>query len=88
MIVLDSPELEEGFLSLTADLNGLYGLPMRGGLGQNSGFAYANNAGVEHATGERLLFLNSDVFPERQAGSERCWRPTTRTAAPRRPARS
>ena len=72
VIVLDSPELEEAFLRLSADLHQLYGLPMRGVvMGQNSGFAHANNAAVAHATGEHLLFLNSDVFPERHGWLEK-----------------
>ena len=71
VIVLDSPELEEEFLGLTTDLYWLYGLPMRVVvMDRNSGFAHANNAAVEHATGEHLLFLNSDVFPERRGWLE------------------
>ena len=71
VIVLDSPELAEEFLSLTTDLNWLYGLPIRAVImDQNAGFAHANNAAVARATGEHLLFLNSDVFPERRGWLE------------------
>lgn len=30
-----------------------------------SGFAVANNYGVRHSTGENLIFINSDVFPQK-----------------------
>ena len=66
VFVLDSPELGDEILALTAHLETLYELPMRVViLGQNSGFAHASNVGAGHAGGEHLLFLNSDVFPDR-----------------------
>lgn len=34
-------------------------------LQERSGFAAANNYGVRHSTGENLIFMNSDVFPQK-----------------------
>ena len=64
--VLDSPEQRETVEHLLTGLFGLYGLPIRLiVMPRNYGYAAANNAGCSVACGERLLFLNSDVVPDR-----------------------
>jgi GT2 family glycosyltransferase len=64
--VLDSPELARDLVEFSAALFDLYRVPFRVALlGQNVGYAGANRAGASLARGRRLLFLNSDVLPER-----------------------
>jgi GT2 family glycosyltransferase len=64
--VLDSPELAREVIRLASPLADLYRVPFRVAvLAQNIGFAGANMAGVSLARGRLLLFMNSDVFPER-----------------------
>lgn len=66
--VVDDPELVDTMRTSAPGLAGLYGQGFRwlwGG--RNRGFSGANNLGVAHARADRLLFLNSDVFP-RHAG--------------------
>ncbi len=62
--VIDDPSLVEPLTTLSADLYNLYRIPLKtvwGGV--NRGFSGANNLGAEHANGEYLIFMNSDVFP-------------------------
>jgi GT2 family glycosyltransferase len=64
--VLDSPELGEQLADLAPQLHALYRIPFRVVfLTRNAGFSLANNLGASVAHGERLLFLNSDVIPDR-----------------------
>lgn len=63
--VLDDPTIVEPFRAHAEELHRLYGLPFQwvwGGV--NRGFSGANNLGALHAHAPRLLFLNSDVFPQ------------------------
>jgi len=63
--VLDDPKLSENFLAMAENLHRLYRLPFKWlGGNVNRGFSGANNLGAEHAKGDYLLFLNSDVFPQ------------------------
>lgn len=66
--VIDDPTLDASMRAIAEELHRLYRIPFRciwGGI--NRGYSGANNLGAAHATGEYLLFLNSDVFPQ-QAG--------------------
>ena len=64
--VLDSPEQRETVEHLLTGLHGLYDLAIRlVVMPRNYGYAAANNAGSAIARGQRLLFLNSDVVPDR-----------------------
>ena len=64
--VLDSPELGDQLEDLAAQIHPLYRQPFRvATLTRNAGFSLANNLGATLARGEHLLFLNSDVIPER-----------------------
>jgi len=63
--VLDSPELANDLIELSAALVDLYRVPFRVvTLRQNIGYAGANRAGASLARGRLLLLLNSDVLPE------------------------
>jgi GT2 family glycosyltransferase len=65
--VLDSPELSRQLISQASGLADLYRVPFRvATLAENNGFAGANRAGESLAVGRLLLFLNSDVLPERR----------------------
>ncbi|MBP2298994.1 glycosyltransferase [Azospirillum picis] len=81
VFVLDSPEQRDEVAHLLRGFHALYGLPMLL-LVQTANFGYsaANNAGVATARGNRLLFLNSDVVPDR-AG----WLPALVAALDERP---
>ncbi|WP_148219496.1 glycosyltransferase family 2 protein [Azospirillum sp. B510] len=80
VFVLDSPEQRDEVVHLLRGFHGLYGLPMLLLVqSANYGYSAANNAGVAVAAAERLLFLNSDVVPDRAgwlpklvAALERC----------------
>ncbi len=63
--VLDDPKLADSFPALAEYLYRLYRLPFKwvwGGV--NRGFSGANNLGASQAAGTKLLFLNSDAFPQ------------------------
>lgn len=81
VFVLDSPEQRDEVVHLLRGFHGLYGLPMLLLVqSANYGYSAANNAGVAVARGNRLLFLNSDVVPDR-AG----WLPQLVAALEERP---
>ncbi|MGH7564072.1 MAG: glycosyltransferase family 2 protein [Gemmatimonadota bacterium] len=64
--VLDSPELALQLKQSSVQLHRLYGIPFRVVvLERNSGFAAANNCGAMVSTAPLLLFLNSDILPDR-----------------------
>lgn len=64
--VIDDPKLLDSFPALAESLHRLYRLPMRWVWGSvNRGFSGANNLGVRVARAPRLMFLNSDAFPQR-----------------------
>ena len=64
ILVLDSPEQRADLEHLLVGLHALYALPLKlVVMPMNLGYAAANNAGAQFATGEALLLLNSDVLP-------------------------
>ena len=64
--VLDSPELGDHLTELASQMHALYRVPFRVvSLTRNGGFSLANNLGASVARGKRLVFLNSDVLPDR-----------------------
>jgi GT2 family glycosyltransferase len=64
--VLDSPELAHPLGDMAAALHAFHGIPFRVvHLTRNAGYATANNLGASLARGRLLLFLNSDVIPDR-----------------------
>lgn len=63
--VLDDPPRKEELVGLAHSCWRRFGLPMRLVLlPANLGFAPANNAGLLHARGRHVCFLNSDVLPQ------------------------
>lgn len=81
IFVLDSPEQRDELVHLLQGFHGLYGLPMTLLVQPaNYGYSAANNAGAAVATAARLLFLNSDVIPDRPG-----WLPPLLAALDERP---
>lgn len=63
--VLDDPKLADSFPALAEYLYRLYRLPFKWVWGDvNRGYSGANNLGASQAAGTKLLFLNSDAFPQ------------------------
>jgi GT2 family glycosyltransferase len=64
--VIDDPLLITPIINEAENLLRLYGVAFKLIWGnRNRGFSGANNLGVQHARGEFLILLNSDVFPTR-----------------------
>ncbi|MDO9501207.1 glycosyltransferase [Falsiroseomonas sp.] len=64
--VLDDPDQRTVLLDMAHAAHASFGMPFRVLLpAENRGFGPASNLGLEHARGTHVLFLNSDVFPER-----------------------
>lgn len=62
--VLDDPSIKAETLTLAETCLARFGVPFRViALERNVGYAPANNAGLRHARGHHVCFLNSDVFP-------------------------
>ena len=62
--VLDDPSLAHEVKVTAHGIHQIFGFPFKVVLSEfNLGFAGANNLGVEFATAENLLLLNSDVIP-------------------------
>ena len=61
---LDDPSIEAEFFSIIRQLSKLFPLSITAVyVGKNLGFGLANNTAVTAARAQRLLLLNSDVFP-------------------------
>ncbi|MGH8544952.1 MAG: glycosyltransferase family 2 protein, partial [Gammaproteobacteria bacterium] len=64
--VLDSPEMGRSLTEKAVQLHALYRIPFRVVmLERNSGFAAANNSGASSSKAPLLLFMNSDILPDR-----------------------
>jgi GT2 family glycosyltransferase len=62
--VIDDPALITPLVNEAESLFNLYRVPFTIIWGhRNRGFSGANNLGVKHSNGEKLILLNSDVFP-------------------------
>ena len=62
--VIDDPRLEAEIRQSCETLARIYQLPFTVlYLSRNMGYAGANNVGVEHSRGEKILLMNSDVMP-------------------------
>lgn len=67
--VVDDPGILEDVHMIGANYQALFGVPFRVVWYEgNLGYAAANNVGASYARGQKLLLLNSDVFP-----SQRGW---------------
>ena len=87
--VLDSPALAEQLTTAAVGLHQLYGLAFRIVILQrNAGYSAANNIGASFARAPLLLLLNSDVLPDRPAGSGKWPRSTERNQTSARSGRS
>ena len=63
--VLDDPPRKGELLDLAHSAHRRFGVPFRVvALEENLGYGPANNVGLEHARGEFICFLNSDVVPQ------------------------
>lgn len=63
--VIDDPRICEQVKTSCESLARIYRIPFKLLLlEKNLGYAGANNTGVSHASGENVLLLNSDVFPQ------------------------
>ncbi|MBJ2130904.1 glycosyltransferase family 2 protein [Alteromonas sp. IB21] len=63
--VLDDPKLVNETTKLAREMSQIVTMPFSVlMLGKNVGFGRANNIGVEHAKGDTLLLLNSDILPK------------------------
>jgi GT2 family glycosyltransferase len=70
--VLDDPPKRREAQNLFASIYERFLIPFRAVLlDRNVGFAPANNIGLQHAHGEFIAYLNSDVFPGTQDWLER-----------------
>jgi GT2 family glycosyltransferase len=64
LYVLDDPSLKAPLLQLAETCLARFGLPFRIlVLDRNVGYGPASNAGLQHAGGQYVCFLNSDIFP-------------------------
>jgi len=64
--VIDDPKLLEGFISLAEKLHRLYRFPFLWVWGgANRGFSGANNLGAFYSSSPYIIFLNSDVIPQK-----------------------
>lgn len=63
--VIDDPALVESFTSQAELMFRIYQIPFQWIWGSvNRGYSSANNLGAKYASGEHILFLNSDAFPQ------------------------
>lgn len=70
--VLDDCSLLDDFKARAGDLSDLFNIPFRWVFnGSNNGFSGANNLGASIARGKYLVFMNSDVFPEKPGWLEK-----------------
>lgn len=64
--VIDDPRLVDEIRQSCDTLSRIYDFPFRVlYLSRNMGYAGANNVGVHHARGNKILLLNSDVMPSK-----------------------
>ena len=69
--VLDDPKLADEASKLASELETITAFPFKLiVLSKNVGFGRANNIGVEHASADTLLLLNSDILPKNKGWIE------------------